>query len=271
MKTRIDSKSLASFRTALGDFKRDWQLALSFARRDVRIKYERTRLGLAWLFLNPIITVGVFTFVFGLLVKIPSDGLPYLVFYLVAILIWNFFSSLLNINASAIDSYYSLLSKVYFAKLAIPAGNLIVLSIDFVVVSTLVVGLGLYYQLPVALFLLSALPAFLITGAFGTGLGLILANLTFKIRDIKMGLPLVLQLFFFANPIIYPSSVIPENLRWIAQLNPVQTSIDLVRASLKAQEVSLLAILPGTAISLVVLGVGTVVFIRSSLKTMDVR
>ena len=268
--TRVDNLTDNKFGEAVAEFWRDRRLALSFAKRDIRLKYVRTRLGLVWLIANPIITVGVFTFVFGAIVKIPTQGLPYLAFYLVAIVTWNFFANLVNINAAAIESYFSLLAKVRFSILAIPTGNLLVLAIDFLVGLVLAIVVSLLYGLNTIGLLLFAPASILLVASFGTGLGIMLANLGHKYRDIRMAIPLAMQLFFFANPILYPASILDPFLMTITSLNPLQLAIELLRAGLLGQTIPLERAIGAVVIALAVLVFGLHSFVTSTRKSLDV-
>jgi lipopolysaccharide transport system permease protein len=268
--TIVDPKTSESLKTAIQDFWRDRTLALSFAKRDLRIKFARTKLGFAWLILNPIITVGIFTFVFGSLIKIPTQGLPYLCFYLVGIVNWNFFTSLVNINSAAIESYYALMSKVYFSKLSIPVGNFLVLVLEYIVGLLLVLATSLFYGLNIIFLIPSALLAVMLISFFGIGLGIGLANLSFQKRDIKMSIPLGLQLAFFATPIIYPSALLPEALQWLTAVNPIAMAIEVMRAAISGSFFSIQQVAISFAISVCTLLIGLNIFVKGSQRSLDV-
>lgn len=256
-------KNLSRVLPELRQLRLAFELAGRFAARDFRVKYSRSVFSPAWVVLSPIITVGVFTFVFGLLVSLPSNGLPYLLFYLIAIVHWYYFANLVNFNAAAVESYLSLISKVYFPKVAIPISNFYVATVDFLVGAGLILAFGVYFDSDVAFVFISLFLSILMTASFGTGIGLLLAVSAHRIRDIKMAIPLGLQLWFFLTPIIYPMSLAPSWATIFYWLNPLAVSIETMRRFAKDGTWDPIFLAVGLTSGLLVFALGSLVFIKT--------
>jgi lipopolysaccharide transport system permease protein len=216
----------------LKDLRNSFQLIRVLVNRDIRVRYKQTILGVAWIILQPLMTVAVYSFLFGYIARIPSEGVPYPLFLLVALLPWQFLARLVSEGAASITSNANLVGKVYFPRLILPIAVVGSLLMD------LLVGLGValialiacgYYPGP-AFF---ALP-FIILFAIASGLAvvLIIAPLDVHYRDIRLVIPIVLQIVMFMSPIFYPPSVIPQSVRWIFEMNPIAVIAVGVRWSL---------------------------------------
>lgn len=219
----------------MGTFLELWhykELFYFLAWRDVKIRYKQTLLGVLWAVIQPLFTMVVFTVLFGKLGKIPSDGSPYPIFYLSALLPWIYFSATLPFSANSLVTNSSLLTKIYFPRVILPASATIGGLFDFLIGTMLLGGLLGYYRIqPTRSFLLWPLCVLLLV-IFTLGVGMILAALNVKYRDVKYAVPFVLQLWLFVTPVIYPVSMIPQRFRiWIA-LNPMTGLIEAFRASL---------------------------------------
>ncbi len=206
-----------------------------FTARDIKVRYSQTVLGFGWIVISPIITVGVFTFVFGVMIKIPSDGLPYLLFYLVAIIPWYAFMGMINLTMGSVEGNAGLVSKIYFPRLLLGGSYTLSSAVDYLVGFGLVIICALFYhRLHYHLFVL--FPILLATQAmFAMGLGLLLAPLSTRYRDVKLFVPLALQLYYFANPIMYPVSASPHWLRYWYEFNPMSMIISSYRYALKGE------------------------------------
>ncbi len=202
------------------------ELMYFFIWRDLKIRYKQTAIGVAWVVLQPLMTMGVFTLFFGRLAKLPSQGLPYPVFYFAALVPWTYFSlALLNCTNIVVDNQH-VITKVYFPRLILPLtavfSGLVDLSIGFVVMLALTLGYGLrptaamlYLPLLVLLAVLTAL-----------GVGLWTSALNALYRDVRAIIPFVVQFWMFASPVAYPSSLVPERWRWLYGINPMVGVID---------------------------------------------
>ncbi len=200
--------------------------------RDVKVRYKQTVLGVGWAILQPLLTMVVFTAVFGGFAKIPSDGVPYPIFSFVALLPWNFFSSAFSRAGNSLVGSANLISKVYFPRLVIPIaatlGGVVDFGIGFVILLLMMLYYGIYPT-----WLIWTLPLFLLLAlAVALGLGLWLAALNVRYRDVGYVIPFLGQLWMYASPIAYPSSLVPEHWRTLYNLNPMVAVIEGFRASL---------------------------------------
>lgn len=249
-----------------------WQyrsLVWAFSARDIKVKYFQTILGPLWVLLTPLITVGVMTFVFGLMIKIPSDGLPYLIFYLVAIVPWYSFVSVLSQSISSLESHASLISKIYFPRLVIGASYVVTGSVDFLVGYLVAIGFAIYFSLLSVQFLLIMPLLLFIQMAWALGLGLMLAPFNAKYRDVKHIIPLFIQLYYFASPIVYPVSAAPQWARWVYEMNPFAVVITAYRAALAGTGFHWLSLLFAFLMASATFFLGALVFMRKEQNSVD--
>jgi lipopolysaccharide transport system permease protein len=200
--------------------------------RDLTVRYKQTLFGPAWVLLQPLLTVLVYSLLFGYIAHMPSEGLPYPIFLLVALLPWLFVSRLISEGASCIASNGGLISKIYFPRLVLPAvvaGSLLVdLLVGFAVALAAMAVFG-YFPGPQIL----ALPFFIIfAAATGLAAALIIAPFDVHYRDIRMIIPFLLQIVMFTSPIFYSATVVPERFRWLFDLNPIAVLATGVRWSM---------------------------------------
>ena len=190
--------------------------------RDIKVRYAQTVLGALWAILQPVMTMLVFTVIFGLFAKIPSDGIPYPVFALAALVPWTFFSTALTTSSSSLISNPELISKIYFPRLVIPFAPVLAALLDFgiafVVLLIVMLGFGVTPHLS-AIAVVPFLLVLIVMTALGVGCWLSALNIQY--RDVKQVTPLLMQIWMYASPIIYPLSMIPERFRPIYALNPM--------------------------------------------------
>jgi len=208
------------------------ELFYFFAWRDVKLRYKQTVLGAAWAIIQPLFTMVIFTVLFGRFAGMPSDGIPHPIFYYSALVPWTYFAGTLAYSANSLLSNASLLTKVYFPRVALPASTVLSGLVDFAVASLVLVAMMAYYGVPLGwrLLLWPALVVPLVMLALGVGM--FLAALNVRFRDVKHAIPFVTQLWLFVTPIIYPSSIVPERLRLLLALNPLTGLIEGFRASI---------------------------------------
>jgi lipopolysaccharide transport system permease protein len=208
------------------------ELLYFFVWRDVKIRYKQTILGIAWVVVQPLLTMLVFTIFFGKLAKIPSQGLPYPVFYLAAVVPWAYFSNaLLGVTNIVVDNQ-RVITKVYFPRLILPLSaalsGLVDFCIGFIVLVIFTLSYGIHPSYPVLL-----LPFFLLLAVFTVlGVGLWLAALNALYRDVRYLIPFLVQFWMLASPVAYPSSLVPERWRWVYGLNPMVGVIEGFRWAL---------------------------------------
>ena len=200
--------------------------------RDIKVSYARTNLGVGWAVLKPVLTMAVFTFIFGWLTQLPSDGIPYPVFVFSALLPWQLFARVMAGSGSSLVANENLVTKVYFPRLIAPLSIIAVGTLDFVIAFGVLLGMMWYYEiaLPTTVWLLPLLV--LVTIAAGLGAGLWIASLNALCRDIAHAQPFLTQLWLFATPIIYPSSLVPEAWRTLYALNPMVGVVEVFRSAL---------------------------------------
>jgi lipopolysaccharide transport system permease protein len=201
--------------------------------RDVKVRYAQTVLGATWAVLQPVFSMVVVTAVFGRLVRVPSEGVPYPVFSLSGIVAWNYFSSALSGASNSLVSNSGLISKVYFPRLVIPGAAALAALVDFsialIVLLLVMLGFGLTPKLSTVVVLPLMLLLLMMT-ALGTGCWL--AALNIQYRDIRHLTGFLIQMWMYASPIVYPLSVVPPAYRSLYTLNPMASAISGFRAAL---------------------------------------
>jgi lipopolysaccharide transport system permease protein len=199
--------------------------------RDVKIRYKQTVLGAAWAVIQPFFMMVVFTVFFGRMAKMPSDGIPYPVFSYAALLPWTYFSTALTHSGNSLLSGANLVRKVYFPRAALPAASTLGGIVDFAIAFVFLFGLMFYYDIAPGFGLL--LWPFLLVPliVLALGIGMFLAALNVKYRDIKYAIPFLIQALLFVTPIIYPASIAPERYRFLLSLNPLTGLIEAFRAT----------------------------------------
>lgn len=210
-------------------------LVYFLAWRDVKVRYKQTALGVAWALLQPLVAMGIFTLFFGVLIKVPSDGLPYALFAYTGLLPWTYFANAASNASGSLVANTNLVSKVYFPRLAIPLSSVLAGLID------LAVGLGLFLLLLVAFGVtptpnLVWVPAFVaLTMLTALSVGVWLSALDVEYRDVRYAIPFLIQVWMFATPVVYPASVVPEQYRALYGLNPMAGVVEGFRWALLGQ------------------------------------
>jgi lipopolysaccharide transport system permease protein len=216
-------------------FKELWayrELLYFFVWRDVKIRYKQTALGVVWVILQPLLTMLVFTLFFGKLAKLPSQGLPYPVFYFAAVVPWMYFATALANVTNIVVENQRVITKVYFPRLILPLSaalsGLVDFAIGFVVLIIFILSYGIRPGLP-AIYL----PFFILLAVLTVvGIGLWLSALNALYRDVRYLIPFIIQFWMLASPVAYPSSMVPERYRWLYGLNPMAGVIDGFRWAL---------------------------------------
>ncbi len=189
--------------------------------RDVKVRYKQTMLGAAWAVIQPFLTMVVFSIIFGRLAGIPSDGVPYPVFAYCALLPWQLFSRALTESANSLVGNQNLITKVYLPRLAIPLAAVLAGVVDFVIAALVLLGMMAFYGIMPTMAAIT-LPLFLLLAlATALGVGLWLSALNVQYRDVRYTIPFLAQLWLFATPVAYPTSLVPEPWRALFGLNPM--------------------------------------------------
>lgn len=212
-----------------------WQsreLLAFFVWRDVKLRYAQTALGVAWAVLQPLLTMAVFSLFFGRLARMPSDGVPYPLFSFAALVPWTFFSTGLARCASSLVSQQGLLTKIYFPRLVLPIGAVLGGLVDVGVALIVLLAMLGWYGVALSLSMLWIFPLLALCLMAALGAGLWLAALNVRYRDVQQVLPFTVQLWLFATPVAYPSSLLSEPWRTLYGLNPMAGAIEGIRWAL---------------------------------------
>ncbi len=211
------------------DFAELWrfrELLVFFVWRNILIRYKQTAIGVAWALVQPVLTMVVFTVVFGRIAKLPSDGAPYALLTFAAVLPWQFFANGLTAGSNSIVNAANMVRKVYFPRLFIPLSDCLSGSLDFAISLVLLIGLIAWYRVGVTWHLL-LLPVFAVVALLAAlGPSLWLSALNAKYRDVKYVVPFIVQAGLYLSPVGFSSSVVPEGWRFWYHLNPMVGVID---------------------------------------------
>ena len=202
------------------------ELFYILAWRDVAVQYKQAAIGMLWAVLRPLLTMVIMVVVFGKIAKLPSEGVPYPIFVFSAMLPWIFFSTAFASAGNSLVGNSSLISKVYFPRIIIPAASIIVALVDFFISFAILILLMFWYNFIPTWHILT-LPFFLLLGLFSAfGAGLFVAALNVKYRDFKFIIPFVTQLGLFISPVAFSTTLVPEQYQLLYYLNPMVAVID---------------------------------------------
>ena len=231
------------------------ELITSFTLRDVKIRYKQTALGVLWAIIQPLFMMIIFTVFFGGLAKIPSEGVPYPLFVLVALLPWTPFAEGLSRSTSSTVTNANIMTKVYFPRLIMPLSSITSPLVDFAVSLVILIIMMAYYGF-VPTWNIVFLPLFLLLAlATSLGVGLWLSALNVKYRDFQYTVPFIIQIWLFVSPVVYSSSLVPESMRLLYSLNPMVSVIEGFRWALLGT---------GAPSSMILVSVGMVVVLLVS-------
>lgn len=209
-------------------------LVYLFVKRDFVTQYKQTILGPLWFIINPLISTIMYTFVFGNLAKIGTDGIPFLLFYYAGSMMWTFFTGCFNDASNIFIANSGLFGKVYFPRLTVPISNVISNLLRIAIQFATLMVFFVYYLIiraPISPSWLAPLFPLLFAwiGILATGMGMIISSLTTKYRDLKQLVSFALGLAMYVTPIVYPLSQIPEKFAWVNYINPVSAPVELFR------------------------------------------
>jgi len=224
------------------------ELFYFLAWRDLLVRYKQTVIGVAWALLRPFLTMVVFTVVFGKIAKLPSGSVPYPILVFAGMLPWQFFSNALSESSSSLIGNANLISKVYFPRLIVPAGAVIVGFVDFIISFLILAGLMLWYGFLPGVQILT-LPLWIVLAFLAAiGPGLLITALNVKYRDFRYVIPFVVQFGLYVSPVGFRSDVVPEKWRLLYSLNPMVGVIDGFRWAILGGGSAMY--LPGLTVSL---------------------
>jgi lipopolysaccharide transport system permease protein len=245
-------------------------LVYFFVWRDIKIRYKQTAIGAAWAVLQPFLTMLVFTLFFGRLAHIPSEGLPYPIFYYSALLPWMYFAASLQNATNTIVENQRLVTKVYFPRLALPLSAVLSGLADFGVSFLMFLAMLIYFRTRLSEAVIW-LPVFLLLAVLtALGVGLWLSALNAMYRDVRYVVPFLVQFWMFASPVVYPSSLVPQKWRWLYGLNPMAGVIEGFRWSLGRGNPPGRLVLVSTGVMILILLSGVAYFQKMETTIADV-
>jgi lipopolysaccharide transport system permease protein len=202
------------------------------AWRDVKVRYKQTALGAIWAILQPLLTMIVFTFLFGKVARVPSEGQPYAIFSYAGLLPWNFFTTAVTTSSNSLVNSTNLITKVYFPRLLVPTAAVAAALVDLGIASLILLVIMPIYGVQLHSSLIMLLPLVALTAMAAAAVGTFTSALNVKYRDIRHALPFAIQLWMFLTPVIYPVSFLPQRWQWIIRLNPLSGIIEGFRAAI---------------------------------------
>ncbi len=257
----IDFKELIEYR----------DLFYFLVAREIKVRYKQTVLGGLWAIIQPFFMMIVFTLFFGNLAKVPSDGIPYPIFNYSAMVAWTYFANAISYSGNSLIQNTALISKVYFPRLVAPLAPVLAFLLDFCIAFVILIGMMLYYHIYPTIMTLF-LPLLVILMMFAaSGVGLILAALNAKYRDIRYVIPFVVQFWMFASPVVYPVSMLPEKYHLIYAINPMTGVIEGFRSALLGTVAfPTQMLLVSTLVSVILFIIGALYFKRRERYFADV-
>ena len=227
----IDNR-VRAFDFGLRELRQYGELFFFLVWRDIKARYAQSVLGIGWAIVQPVMSMLVFTVIFGGLANISSDGIPYPIFSYSALVAWTYFSNALTDSTGSLVTHKAMVEKIYFPRMILPASAVLGRLVDFGIAFVLLIGLMVWYSIVPTIWALGLPLLILMMMATATGLGMWLGALAVQYRDVKHAMSFGIQLFMYAAPVVYPVSYIPDQYRLLYALNPMVGVIEGFRASL---------------------------------------
>jgi lipopolysaccharide transport system permease protein len=249
----------AGRRQASLDFHELWHyrdLLLILTWREISIRYRQTVLGSMWAILQPFLSMVVFSLFLGKLAHVPSDGVPYPVFSYLGLLPWTYFSNALSRSGASLVGNANLISKVYFPRVLIPLSATLSALVDFIIAAVVLDGLMIWYHVVPGRWTQLLLRLALLAAFVATGVGMWLAALNVKYRDVQHAVPFLIQLWMFATPVVYPASLVPKRWALIFELNPVTGIIEAFRDAALCHPIGWRALAISGVLSIAIFAIG---------------
>ena len=247
------------------------ELIVNFTLREIKAKYKQAFFGITWALIQPLVLMAMLTLVFSYLARIPSEGFPYSLFLFTALLPWQFFSGALSRGTYSLVNQAALITKIYFPRESLVLASFAAALVDFAITAVVFVALLGYYRVAPTLQWLWVMPIFAIQSVLALGLMLFLAPLNAMYRDVGQAIPLAIQVWMYATPIMYPASLVPPNVRPLYFLNPMAGIIEGYRSAiLRSETPDLTTLMVSAAFAAVSLISGYYVFKRLERRIADV-
>jgi lipopolysaccharide transport system permease protein len=243
------------------------ELLYFLAWRDIKVRYKQAALGAAWAILQPLMTMMIFTVIFGNLAKVPSDGLPYPIFAFTGLLPWTYFAQAIGRSGASLVSSADLIKKIYFPRLIVPIAAAMAPLVDFAIGFVILLGMMAWFGIAPKWGLL-ALPLFLLLCCItALAVGLFLSALDVRYRDVGHTLPFLIQFWMYASPVVYSASLVPERWRLLYSLNPMVGVIEGFRWALLGKERPDFGVIAVSAGVVIVLLTGGIIFFKRMERT----
>jgi lipopolysaccharide transport system permease protein len=263
--------SLTSLAQAIRELIEYGDLLLTLSAHRLKVRYKQSLLGPAWAVLQPLLLMLIYTVVFSRIVRVPSEGIPYALFAYTALLPWTYFSTSLSSATNSLVSHFNLITKVYFPREILPLTYVLAGLVDFVVASLVLGALMIHYHVSLTLNAILAIPTIAVLTVFTIAVALVLSAIQVRFRDIGVAMPLILQLWMFLTPIVYPLSVVPDRLRGLYELNPMVGIIESFRrVILQGSPPDFHALGVSTAVSVVLLPIAFMYFRHVETTVADI-
>ena len=238
--------------------------------RDIKVLYAQTILGFAWAILNPMIQIIIFSVIFGKVAKIPTDGIPYVLFSTVAIIPWTYMAESMSASSQSLVGGANMLGKVYFPRIIFPLTPILAKLVDFSISLILVIAVMFYYRISPSWNLLYLPMLVLLMMIIPSGIGLWLSALAIRYRDVKFAMPFVIRMLIYSAPILYTASAIPDQYRFLYSLNPIVAVVEGFRACLLGMPMPWEFILPGGLVGVLILVFGAIYYRKMERVFVDV-
>jgi lipopolysaccharide transport system permease protein len=246
------------------------ELLVFLTWRDVRVRYKQAVLGMGWVVLQPLLMTLVFTVFLGVIVRVPSDNVPYPLFAYSGLILWTFFSGATSGSGNSLVGNAHLITKVYFPRVLVPLASILARMVDLLVSLVMLIGLIIYFRAGVYPGLLLAPLLIFLLALLALGLGMWTSALNVKYRDVGLALPVFIQLWMFVSPVVYPLTLVPERWRFVYSLNPLVGIIEGFRAALFGKSFNWPALGTSAIVTLALLVYAGYVFKRREKTFADI-
>lgn len=228
--TTVVSSRRGFFSLGLSDLWAYRELLYFLAWKEIKIRYKQTAIGAGWAVIQPLLTMVVFTLIFGGLAKLPSEGMPYAIFVYPTLILWIYFSSALTNSSNSLIANSNLLSKVYFPRILLPLSASVVGLVDYAIAAAILVGLMAYFQVAPTIWIVFIFIPLIVAIILASGLGFWMSAISVKYRDVQYTVPFFIQILFFVSPVLYSEGLVPEQYSLLFNLNPLSGIMTAQRA-----------------------------------------
>ncbi|MFQ5685621.1 MAG: ABC transporter permease [Candidatus Scalindua sp.] len=249
----------------------NFQLFIQFTKREFLTRYKQSFMGIGWAIMQPLFMMAIFSVIFGGFAKIPSDNIPYPIFSYTALLPWAFLSTSINTGVNSLVSNTSLITKVYFSRELLPFASITTAVLDFMIAAIIFCGMLLWYRIDLTIYTFLFAPLFILQVSMVAAVVLILSIWNVRYRDVRHGLPLIIQCWMYASPVVYPLSLVPEKWRTLYLMNPMAGLINSYRLIfLQGQPPRVTEILPAFIFALIGLPLSYLYFKKAEKSFADI-